>query len=157
MEIKIEIANINEIRSALAKSPIIVSRHTNIAIKKSLLVDLHNAKQQTTPVDTSNLIGTWDAKFSNLSGEYGPRSKYAYWVHIGSGPHWAPIKYLEGWAKRHGINPYALQKSIAKKGTKANPFLQKAVDKAQPNINRRFEVALRDSLNEIANIANNGR
>jgi hypothetical protein len=141
MEIKIEIKNIDKVRAALLKSPEIVARHVNIAIHQALNVDLRNAKQKTTPVDLSNLIGTWDVKFSNLRGEMGPR------------PHWTSVKNLEGWAKRHGMNPYALQRSIAKKGTKANPFLKEAIDIAQPSINKRFDTALSNSLKEIANIA----
>jgi hypothetical protein len=153
MEIKIEIKNLDKIRAALLKSPEIVARHVNIAIHQALNVDLWNAKQKTTPVDLSNLIGTWDVKFSNLRGEMGPRAKYALPVHEGSRPHWTSVKNLEGWAKRHGMNPYALQRSIAKKGTKANPFLKDAIDIAQPSINKRFDTALSNSLNEIANMA----
>lgn len=154
MEIKIEIENLNEIRTALIQSPVIVAKYINKAIKQALMIDLWNAKQKTTPVDLSNLKGTWNSKFSNLYGELGPNAKYALPVHEGSRPHWVGIKHIEGWARRHGINPYALQKSIAKKGTKANPFLQEAINIAQPNINKRFNVALQSALNEIAREAN---
>jgi len=152
MEIRIEIKNLDKVRAALLKSPEIVAKHVNIAIHQALDIDLWNAKQETTPVDTSNLIGTWEKKFSNLRGEMGPRSKYALPVHEGSRPHWTSVKNLKGWANRHGWNPYLLQRHIAKKGTKANPFLKNAIDIAQPSINKRFDTALSNSLKEIANM-----
>ena len=154
MEINIKIENINQVRSALIKSPEIVSKHVNTAIKQALTIDLFNAKQKTTPVDLSNLKETWDIKTSNLRGEMGPVAKYALPVHEGSRPHWTSVKNLEGWAKRHGWNPYALQRHIAKHGTKPHPFLKEAIDIAQPNINKRFNTALRNALSEIAREAN---
>lgn len=52
-------------------------------------------------------------------------SKYGYYLHTGTkGPRKPPpIDALKSWADRKGINPYALQKSIAKNGTKAQPWL----------------------------------
>lgn len=37
-------------------------------------------------------------------------------------PHYPPIKKLKPWARAKGINPYALQRSIGKKGTPLVPF-----------------------------------
>ena len=39
-------------------------------------------------------------------------------------PHYPPVKALTGWAKRHGMNPYAVANSIAQKGTPIVPFLK---------------------------------
>lgn len=44
----------------------------------------------------------------------------------GSRPHWTsarPGTSLYRWARHKGINPYAVQRSIARKGTKAHPFV----------------------------------
>jgi hypothetical protein len=49
--------------------------------------------------------------------------EYGMAVHYGSRPHFPPVKAIRGWAKRKGINPYALQKSIGKKGTAPHPFM----------------------------------
>lgn len=47
---------------------------------------------------------------------------YASFVAEGTKPHWAPIKALRPWAEEKGINVYALQWSIARKGTRAHPW-----------------------------------
>ena len=44
-----------------------------------------------------------------------------------SKPHYPPIKALEGWAKRHDINPYVVQQAIGKKGTPIIPFIKMAI------------------------------
>ena len=53
-----------------------------------------------------------------------PSPSWIVWK--GSRPHWTSVRNLEGWAYRHGINPYALQRSIAEKGTRPNPFVERA-------------------------------
>ncbi len=57
-------------------------------------------------------------------------------VHEGTRPHWAPIRALQGWAQRHGINPYALQRAIARRGTRPQPWLEEAVQTVRPNLRR---------------------
>ena len=37
-------------------------------------------------------------------------------------PHYPPIKKLKPWAEAKGLNPYAVQRSIGKKGTPLVPF-----------------------------------
>ena len=39
-----------------------------------------------------------------------------------SKPHYPPIKKLKPWAEAKGLNPYAVQRSIGKKGTPLVPF-----------------------------------
>ena len=39
-----------------------------------------------------------------------------------SKPHYPPIKKLKPWAQAKGLNPYAVQRSIGKKGTPLVPF-----------------------------------
>lgn len=43
--------------------------------------------------------------------------EYAWFIEHGTRPHWVPIAALIGWASRHGVSPYAVQKSIAEHGT----------------------------------------
>lgn len=62
----------------------------------------------------------------NLSATIGPDVGYAEAVEKGTRPHWTSVKpgtSLYKWAKHKGISPYAVQRSIAKKGTKPRPFV----------------------------------
>ena len=52
-----------------------------------------------------------------------PAEPYADFVELGTRPHVPPIDALTPWADMHGINPWALQRSIAKKGTMAHPYI----------------------------------
>lgn len=48
--------------------------------------------------------------------------KYGDYVETGTKPHYVPIAALKKWAKRKGLNPWAVQKSIGIKGTKPQPW-----------------------------------
>lgn len=49
-------------------------------------------------------------------------------MHEGTAPHWAPKEALQDWANLRGIPVRALQYSIARKGTRANPFAKRAFE-----------------------------
>lgn len=56
---------------------------------------------------------------------------YWYYVEYGSAPHWTSVDNLKKWAKdKLGDEnlAYALQKHIAKYGTKPHPFVRKVID-----------------------------
>lgn len=69
---------------------------------------------------------------------------YAKYVQSGTRPHWVPAAALEGWAARHGINVFALQKSIATRGTSV-----RALDKYGTFANAFHERALAKSRDDI--------
>lgn len=71
---------------------------------------------------------------ANLTSEIKPTAPYADAVETGSKPHWAPHgpgSSLAAWAKLKGINVYALAWSIARKGTKAHPFIVPTYNQVQ--------------------------
>lgn len=59
---------------------------------------------------------------------------YAPYVHFGTRPHWVGVDKIRAWAEDHGINPYALQWSIAQKGTRANPFIDRAFERLKKDL-----------------------
>jgi hypothetical protein len=48
----------------------------------------------------------------------------------------APGKPLRKWADFKGLNPYAVRNSIAKKGTKAHPFVEPTYQKMKPIVEK---------------------
>jgi hypothetical protein len=66
--------------------------------------------------------------------EIGPLQPYGEAVERGRPPHVVSPKALEGWARRRGLNPYAVARSIAKKGTKAHPYLIPSFEAELPNV-----------------------
>lgn len=83
MEIKISIKNLDKFMRALAKSPQIVSKFANTAIRQSIYTIEREVKPRT-PVDTGNLRNTQESSFGNLVGRYYPTAKYAMYVEMGT-------------------------------------------------------------------------
>ena len=87
------------------------------------------------PVDTGRLrnsIGTESP--NNRTRSIGPSVKYGEFVEKGTRAHYPPLSSLEGWAARHGMSARALQLSIGRKGTKAQPYMQPAADDLEGRI-----------------------
>ena len=57
---------------------------------------------------------------------------------------------LYRWAKKKGMNPWAVRASIAKKGIKFNPFLKRAADASEGGVKLIFEKALAGIANGLA-------
>jgi len=101
--------------------------------------------------DLARSIAT-DIKARILTGIVGldyPGKKYGKHVEFGTRPHWVSVKALERWAKKKGISPYAVQKSIARKGTKKHPFLIPAFTKNKEFIQQQFKGALKRITKEL--------
>jgi hypothetical protein len=85
--------------------------------------------KEEVPVWTSLTQKTINTRFDTFSPiptwvRVEPTTKYAAAIERGRRPGIRPpIAEIRHWAEAHGINPYALAWSIAKRGTKANPFM----------------------------------
>lgn len=72
---------------------------------------------------------------------------YAKDVHDGRKPgKWPPIKAIAAWAKRKGIDapPFVIARAIARKGTKAQPYLADAMTETEPKIQGYFDGAAQE-------------
>lgn len=83
----------------------------------------------TTPRSTGNLAKSITRDLHPTYARIYPQLKYGLYVHEGTDPHWVPKKELEPggtlyrWAKKKGIPPFLVARAIAKRGTKAQPWL----------------------------------
>lgn len=77
---------------------------------------------------------------SGVIVEVGPTQKYGKGIEEGRPPHYVSPAALSGWAKRKGLNPYAVSKAIEKKGTRAQPYMAPAFEKTQ-GLQDKFVVA----------------
>ncbi len=134
--IQIKIKNLDKIKAALAKSPQIVAKHINKAIKKSIF-DIRNRAIDTTPVKTGRLRGSYDTRFGMLRGQLRPAAKYAIYVH-------------EGHRQEVGRFVPAIGKRLVAPYVKGNPFLKKAVKQAENKVQNNFGKGLSNALTEIA-------
>ena len=138
---------------ALRRSPAVVAAAQQQAMTASLLLVEGDARRNVRH-DTRRLMNSIThqvaGRGNTLVGRVGPSAGYGLYVERGSRPHWPPIAALRGWARRHNISPYAVQRSIARKGTRARPFLLPAFTKNAPAIVRLFARAGAAVTAEIA-------
>ena len=96
--------------------------------------------KREVPVDTGtlrrNITHDVDKKDPPAFVRIGTDLEYATYVHgdfnetkSRTRPHFPPAAALEGWARRHGIPVYAVQRAIGRRGTPFNPFLTRTVAK----------------------------
>ena len=96
------------------------------AIKKLAEYVLKDLRE-IVPSDTGNLKNTMTYKIEGSEIQF-IMEDYVNYINDGTKPHRPPISAIEGWAKRKGINPWALANHIATYGTKAQNFLNKFTD-----------------------------
>ncbi|MCW7553653.1 HK97 gp10 family phage protein [Endozoicomonas gorgoniicola] len=98
---------------------------------------------------------------ADLSAIAAPNTDYAQFVNDGTGSGGAPsLQAIKDWIRVKGITPnnpnhdlddlaYMISRSIARKGTRAQPFVDNTADKLTPRINQLMQQAVRNSLAEV--------
>jgi hypothetical protein len=116
------------------------------------------AKRNAPSGDTQQLRQNWILKIGRFEGslESGAKSNgkpYGPVIEFGRKAGYAvPVKnnpMFKKWAERRGLNPYAVANSIKKKGTKAQPFFQPAIDSQKHNVQNEFDKALSAIIKDI--------
>lgn len=87
----------------------------------------------------------------------GSNMDYAHYVEWGTKPHWPPLKALQPWASRHGFGrgmrgAWLLARRIAKKGTKASKFFEKARADTEPYKDKAVKHLLSEAKRRFGNI-----
>ncbi len=144
MPVTLRVEGADRVAGALQRSPQVVATEQVRAMTRSLLLVEGDARRNVRQ-DTRQLMNsiTHRQRMSSqtLVGEVGPSVRYGAYVERGSRPHWPPRAPLEGWARRHGVPVYAVQRAIARRGTRARPFLVPAFTKNAATIVRLFAQA----------------
>ena len=88
-----------------------------------------------------------DSRPSGTLVEIGPTQAYGKDIEYGrpAGTYVSPQR-LERWARKRGLNPYAVARSIAKKGTRAQPFMAPAFNAVVGKIESIFGAALASAI-----------
>lgn len=155
--IEVEIKGLNKLAELAEKYPAISEKHISRAISRSL-IRIQDSAKRNAPFGTSGqLRQNWVLKMGRFEGSLGSGAKansypYGTAIEFGTGPHRINVSNNEPfklWARRKGLNPYAVAKSIAKKGTKANPFFGKSIDEQQDAVEKEFDQAINGILEEI--------
>lgn len=134
----------DDVKRVFAAYPVAAARALNDLIKRGAIA-VQREMKLNAPTHDGALRSSikYVTRPSQIEAEIGPNVPYAAAVEKGSKPHWTSVKEgtpLRKWADDHGISPYAVQWSIAQKGTKANPFVQYTRDSMQYQVPRDIEV-----------------
>lgn len=149
MPLSVTVTGFDKLVKQIEKYPQISEKHVTMAINRSLVRILGQQKQQAPVGVSGNLRDNWKIDIGRFQGVLRSNAPYAMAVHQGTGPHAVSGETLKAWAKRKGLNPWAVAKSIAKNGTKANPFLLRSIQVESGNVDREFANALGAILKEI--------
>jgi hypothetical protein len=144
MPVTLRLAGADRLEAALRRSPQVVAQEQVRAMTRSLLLvegDARRGVRQDSRQLMNSITHRQRMAGETLVGEVGPSMRYGLYVEKGTRPHWPPRAPLEGWARRHGIPVYAVQRAIARRGTKARPFLVPAFTKNAATIVRLFAQA----------------
>jgi hypothetical protein len=148
--VTLKVANLREFTELAEKYPAIAEKHVNRAIARSLVRILGEEKSQAPFGVTGNLRDNWTTTFGRFTGSLRSNAPYSMAVHEGTAPHYVSPAQIKRWAEARGLNPFAVAKSIARKGTRANPFLRRSVDAVQSSVDGEFAQGLDGLVAELA-------
>mgnify|MGYP001301469456 CR=1 FL=1 len=123
-------------------------RHVSVPARRFLqratMVGEASAKK-AAPVDTGHLRRSITHRVDGYTvGRFGTNTPYGPHVEYGTKAHWPPVEALGGWAKRKGIPPGAVAAAIAKRGTRAQPYMRPAVKDVEAAIPALSAMFMRD-------------
>lgn len=145
-EIHVEIKNLAEIKRAFKAAPARMTKNLNIAIRQTVLF-IRAGSVRNAPVRTGNLRGSAYQSFGVLKGEIGFKAKYALFVHDGTSPYTITPRSAKALYWKGASHPV---RRVKHPGIKANPFLKRAIEDGQPQIDKFFEKAVQDTLDTVA-------
>jgi hypothetical protein len=130
------------------------------ATRESALMVTRNAKSNLVGyqdsyvggVDTGRLRASITPEVriagNTIYGVVGTNVFYGPFVEYDTRPHWPPLKALEVWARRHGTTAYLVARAISIRGTRGKHYLEKGLDEARTWIRKRFERAVKRSVDK---------
>lgn|SRR3990167_1151960 len=150
VEVQIKIKNLKEIKSAFHKAPALMTKNLNEAIRQTIFF-VESRAVSNAPARTARLRGSAYRDFQPLRGEVGFKAFYALYVHEGTKAHLILPSKKKALFWKGAAHP---MRAVRHPGTKANPFLRKAIEQSEKNIDKFFEQAVENTLNTIAKESN---
>jgi hypothetical protein len=139
----IELQGFDDIQRRLGRYPPAAEAQLRNAMTTALLV-LEADQRRHVAQDTRRLMSGITSRIEGsgpvLTGRVGPTVRYGLFVERGRRPgRRPPVAALAGWARRHGVNPFALARAIGRRGTRAQPFVEPSLERNRDQLRRIFE------------------
>jgi hypothetical protein len=149
---KVTIPNLQNLQAALASYPAVSAPIIQRAIvgAQAILAKFTNAT--TVPIRTGYLVQNWGFEIGNLTARWYPKAQYAPYVEFGTAPH--IIKPVNARVLANAKTGEIFGTLVHHPGTKPNPFMERILGSAQPDISTLFVQALDQVTAAIAEQAN---
>lgn len=143
--INITIENMGKIKETFKKYPVQMAQSLRTGVYKTVFL-LQKAAQEEAPVNKQtgggNLRQSIEGRMTgSVSGVVHAKAKYAFFVHEGTRPHL--IRPVKKKALANTRTGEFFGKLVHHPGTKANPFMERAVRKSEGQIQRLFTDAVK--------------
>lgn len=143
----------SEVRLMLRKAPEKIRETIKLILTVGAIDTQAHAREKEAPVFDAGLKRNIHVRIFKDHAEVSSDAKYSEPVEKGrQAGKYVPIKEgvgLHKWATSKGLNPYAVSKSIFKKGTKPNPFMQRTHDIMKPQVETLAEVKFNQLIKEL--------
>lgn len=148
----VEITNLDKLAKLAETAPYIAEKHVNKAIQRGLIAILAEQKKNAPVGVNAHLRDRWDISMQRFAGTLRSQVPYGMSVVKGSRPHFVSgnTPELRAWAQKKGLNPWAVAKSIQKKGTRANPYTTVAIEQGKTQVEKEFDTAIKSIIDDIA-------
>ena len=148
----VSIPNLPKLQAALASYPSIAAPIIQNAIVAAQAILAKNTNASTVPIRSGYLVQNWGFDIGNLMARWYPKAVYAPYVEFGTAPHVIEVKNASVLANKKTGQFFG--KHVNHPGTRANPFMERIVAAAQPDIETLFGQALDKVTVAIASQAN---
>ena len=145
-QITVEIPQAQEFLKALSRAPELTTRELHTALTKSAF-EIERYSKEESPIKSGRLRSSISSDIRPLEAVISPRVNYAVFVHEGTQAHriFPTAKRALFW--KGASHPV---RSVMHTGTKANPFMRRGLDRAEPAIDRHFDRALQNVVEFLA-------
>lgn len=146
--ITIKLKNMEEIEAMFRKAPAKITDGVHKAIQNSIRM-VHSKALREAPVNKQSGGGNLRQSIKSSMrgkavGEVVVGAEYALYVHEGTRPH--EIRPVSKKALANRRTGQFFGRLVRHPGTKANPFLQRAVDLAKGDIDKEFDIVLKKAF-----------
>lgn len=145
---QVSIPNLPKLQESLASYPSISTPIFQKAIVAAQAILAKYTTAATVPVRTGYLMQNWAFEIGNLQARWYPRASYAPYVEFGTGPH--IIRAVNKKVLANTQTGQVFGPVVHHPGTKANPFMERIVASAQPDIDALFGQAMEQITAAIA-------
>ena len=148
----VTIPKLPALQKALASYPSIATPIVQAAVVAAQAILAKFTTAATVPIKTGYLVQNWGFDIGNLQARWYPKAAYAPYVEFGTAPHVIEAKNARVLANVQTGQVFG--RRVNHPGTKANPFMERIVASAQPEIETLFVAALEKINGQIASTAN---